>query len=115
MVLVMEDPDVPKNLRPDGLFVHWVLHAMPPDTKEIPENSWAGDTGLNGAGRDSYTGPCPPPQYEPREHRYFFRLYALDNTPIFDTTPTRDEVLAAIDGHVIESAELMGRYQRASE
>ena len=112
LVLIMDDPDVPTVVRPEGVFDHWVLYAIPPDTREIPENSLAGDTGLNGAGKDAYTGPCPPSQFEPAEHRYYFTLYALDNTPTFAKTPTKAEVLAAIDGHVIESAELMGRFQR---
>ncbi|MEK9177206.1 MAG: YbhB/YbcL family Raf kinase inhibitor-like protein, partial [Patescibacteria group bacterium] len=96
LVLIMDDPDVPKALKPDGVFDHWILYGIPPETKEIPEGALAGAAGLNGAGEPKYAGPCPPPQYEPREHRYFFRLYALKGVLNFVKAPTKSEVLAAI-------------------
>lgn len=113
LVLVMDDPDVPKELRPDGVFDHWVMYGIDPMTTEIPEGSTAGAQGENGAGNTAYTGPCPPKEYEPSEHRYFFRLYATDLPNLnFIKAPTKADVLGAIEGHVIETAELMGRYQR---
>ncbi len=113
LVLIMDDPDVPKQLRPSGVFDHWTLFNIPPETTEIPEGGTAGTAGVNGRNDAKYTGPCPPPQYEPREHRYFFRLYALDTTLILPPGTTKGEVLAAMEGHILESAELMGRYSRA--
>ncbi len=115
LVLIMDDPDVPKSLRPDGVFDHWVVYGIDPATTVIPEASVHGTQGLNGAGKDSYAGPCPPPEYEPTEHRYFFKLYALDTTLNFIKQPTKQEVLDAIQSHVIAEAELMGRYERARE
>src|SRR3989344_4297354 len=78
LALLMDDPDVPKERRPDGMFDHWTLFNMPPGPTEILEGSAAGTKGANTRGDLEYTGPCPPPEYEPAEHRYFFRLYALD-------------------------------------
>ncbi|MBI4088188.1 YbhB/YbcL family Raf kinase inhibitor-like protein [Candidatus Kaiserbacteria bacterium] len=112
LVLIMDDPDVPKVLKPDGIFDHWTLFNIPPGTREIPEGGSVGVPGANGAGKKAYTGPCPPPQYEPSEHRYFFRLYALDTMLPLQAGASKDEVLAAMQGHVIAQAELMGRYKR---
>ncbi len=112
LVLIMNDPDVPKALVPSGVFDHWALYNIPPETAEIPEGGVAGNPGLNGAGKDAYTGPCPPTEYEPTEHRYFFKLYALDTTLEFFKEPTAANLEAAVEGHTIESAELMARYDR---
>jgi|CXWL01.1.fsa_nt_gi Raf kinase inhibitor-like YbhB/YbcL family protein len=113
LVLTLEDPDVPKQLLPSGTFDHWAVYAIPPETKEITEGQAIGNPGLNGAGKDTYVGPCPPTEYEPTEHRYFFRLYALDTVLTFVKQPTKADLLSAMQGHVIESAELMARYDRA--
>ena len=114
-VLIMDDPDVPKSRRPDGVFDHWVVYAIPPETREIPEGAVVGALGLNGAGAAAYTGPCPPPEFEPSEHRYFFKLYAVSGTLNFIKAPTKQELLDAIEGQVLESAELVGRYRRNVE
>ena len=113
LALIMDDPDVPVQLKPDGEFTHWVLFNINPDTDGIPEGSFAGTLGVNGAGKSEYAGPCPPPQYEPNEHRYFFHLYALDTRLDLPEGASKQEVLDAMDGHILEKAELMARYQRA--
>ena len=110
LALIMDDPDVPKNLRPDGLFVHWVMWNINPNTIRIEENSTPEEAaeGLNGAGRAGYTGPCPPD----REHRYFFKIYALDTRLELPSNTDKNALERAIGGHIISSAELMGRYDR---
>ncbi|MDO8752063.1 MAG: YbhB/YbcL family Raf kinase inhibitor-like protein, partial [Candidatus Wolfebacteria bacterium] len=71
LVLIMDDPDVPKNLRADGMWVHWVVFNIPPDVKDIAEGvEPAGVHGKGTSGDLAYQGPCPPD----REHRYFFKL-----------------------------------------
>lgn len=112
LALISDDPDVPKALRPDGVFDHWVLFNIPPNTASISEKASLGIAGKNGAGRLGYTGPCPPAQYEPSEHRYFFRAYALDIELPLKEGATKTEALAAIKGHVLAKAELVGRYKR---
>ena len=108
-VLIMEDPDVPRNLRPDGLFVHWMVWNIPPTVTEIPEHSEpAGVTGLNTAGQIGYRGPCPPHG----SHRYFFRLYALDCELTIESTVAKGELLQTMNGHILGQAELMGRYEK---
>ncbi len=108
-VLIMDDPDVPLDIRPDGMFDHWVVFNIPADVRSLGEASVPpGVQGANTRGDSIYRGPCPPD----REHRYFFRLYAVDTMLGFKEGATKIEVLAAIDGHVIAAGELMGRYDR---
>ena len=66
--------------------------------------------GASGFGEPGYRGPCPPPGHG--RHRYFFRLHALDAEPELAAGAGRDELEAAIEGHVLESAELIGTYER---
>lgn len=109
LVLIMDDPDVPRSLLPSGVFDHWAVFNIPPTTAGVAENSpLAGTTGNNGAGKAQYTGPCPPD----REHRYFFRLYALDTLLDLPTGANKVQILAAMQGHIIGQAELIGRYDR---
>ena len=112
LALIMDDPDVPKALKPEGVFDHWVLFNIPSDTKGISEASTVGTPGANGTGASAYTGPCPPPQYEPSEHRYIFVLYALDSTLALNSGATKKEVLKAMQGHILAEAKLIGRYKR---
>lgn len=116
LVLVMDDPDIPqvfKDQRGIDSFDHWVVYALAPDTKEISEGGEVGAQGLNSAGGAEYTGPCPPPEYEPTEHRYIFKLYALSGTLNFITAPTKAEVLSAVAPMVLAEAQLTGTYDRS--
>lgn len=112
LALIVDDPDVPKQLKPDGVFDHWTLFNIPATTTELTTGGTAGVHGANGAGKNQYTGPCPPPQYEPSEHRYVFRLYALDTDLSLGEGASKADVLAAMQGHIIAQAELLGRYKR---
>ena len=108
LVLIMDDPDVPKTMIPSGEFVHWLLWDIAPDSKGIAEG--AGTGGVNGMGRPGYMGPCPPD----KSHRYFFKLYALD-TKIMSPIKTKAELLKAMEGHILAQAELMGNYERVKK
>ncbi len=112
LALIMDDPDVPKALHADGVFDHWVLFNIPAETREIPEGGTVGVPGANGAGKNAYTGPCPPPQYEPSEHRYIFNLYALDETLPLQAGAGRADVEKAMQGHILGQAQLVARYKR---
>ena len=114
LVLIMDDPDIPdfaKQRIGKDVFDHWVLFNIKPDVAEIKEKEAPGTQGANSAGTAKYTGPCPPD----REHRYFFKLYALDTMLNLQAGTTKEQVLEAIKGHVIAEAELMGRYERAKQ
>lgn len=113
LALIMDDPDVPKALYPDGgEFDHWILFNIPAQTKAIMEGESVGTPGANSAGQNAYTGPCPPPQYDPSEHRYVFTLYALDTDLPLSAGASKAQVLSAMQGHIIAQTQLIGRYKR---
>src|SRR5262245_3551192 len=94
LVLIMDDPDVPKTLVPSGEFTHWMVWDLAPDATGIAEGE--GKMGIGGLGRPGYMGPCPTD----RAHRYFFKLLALDTK--IGPVKTRTELNKAIEGHVIQ-------------
>lgn len=105
LALVMHDPDAPRK---DG-FTHWVIYNMPPDTLGIPEDSKPlGIEAKNDAGTTAYVGPCPPAG----EHRYYFYLYALDKKFPADSISDKASLEAAMQGHIQERAELMGKFSK---
>ena len=115
LVLIMDDPDIPEAVQKSrGIeaFDHWVLFNIPPEMREIPEGGTTGSAGLNGSGNSGYTGPCPPPEYEPSEHRYIFKLYALRAPLALRAGATKREVLSALAPLLIGETELVGRYSR---
>ena len=95
-------------------WVHWVLYNIPPQTTGLPEAISPAALppgtlqGLNDWKRTGYGGPCPPIG----RHRYFHKLYALDTVLPDLGTPTKAQVEAAMQGHVLAQAELVGTYQR---
>jgi Raf kinase inhibitor-like YbhB/YbcL family protein len=109
LVLIVDDPDVPKNLVPSGVFDHWLIWDLPASSKGFAEGE--GKSGINGAGQQGFMGPCPPD----REHRYFFKLYALDTTLKGAKIASKQDLEAAMRGHIIEQAELVGRYARSGK
>jgi Raf kinase inhibitor-like YbhB/YbcL family protein len=108
LALIMEDPDAP-----EGLLVHWVAWAIPPDAKEIREHSAPFGTreGRNIWGKIGYDGPCPIAG----THRYFFRLYALDMKLDLPDDAGKEDLESAMTGHIVAMTELMGTYLRTNE
>jgi Raf kinase inhibitor-like YbhB/YbcL family protein len=110
LALICDDPDAPV-----GIWVHWVIYGLSPDTRGLPEDvpkekvPANGKQGKNDFGKIGYGGPCPP---RGPAHRYFFRLYALDVELDLSPGMTKAKLVEAIEGHVIAEAELMGRYGR---
>lgn len=112
LVIIMDDPDVPKAVRDDQMFDHWVMFNISPEVRKIDEREVVGTLGNNTRGVAAYTGPCPPSQFEPKEHRYIFQLYALDTLLSVREGASKEMVKNAMKGHILGKAELMGRYQR---
>jgi Raf kinase inhibitor-like YbhB/YbcL family protein len=113
LVLVMDDPDIPEDVKTRmqiESFDHWVLYNIPPSTTVLPEGMDVGTSGMSSQRKTGYVGPCPPD----REHRYFFRLYALPGTLTFVQTPTLKEVEEAAKGSMLASTTLMARYTRVT-
>jgi len=103
LMLIVDDPDAPQ-----GTFNHWLLFNMDPKIKDIKEDSVPvmATQGRNDFGEVEYDGPKPPSG----EHRYFFRAYALDTVLALTHGTTRQALDREMDGHVLESATLMGKY-----
>lgn len=112
LALVVEDPDAPDPAAPSMTWVHWVLYNIPPECDGLPEAVRTLPAhalqGLNDWKRTGYGGPCPPVG----RHRYFHRLYALDALLPDLRRPTRGKLQAAMKGHVIAEAALLGTYQK---
>jgi Raf kinase inhibitor-like YbhB/YbcL family protein len=110
MALIVDDPDAP-----GGTFVHWVLYDLPADLEGLPENlpsgkglPIGGEEGINSTNQTGYTGPCPPSG----THRYFFKVYALDEKLKLPAGETKDRLLDAMEGHLLGQGRLMARYKR---
>jgi len=99
LALIMDDPDAPM-----GTFVHWVVWNIPAPTANIED----GISGINSAQKKGYTPPCPPSGI----HRYFFRVYALDATLALNSNSDKNDLLNAMENHIISSSEIIGKYER---
>lgn len=109
LALIMDDPDVPTSVRPDGMWNHWLAWNIPPETTQITEGEEpSGVIGNNTGEKPGYMGPCPPD----KEHRYFFKLYALDTMLDLDQGASKQELEKTMEGHILAQAQLMGRYNR---
>lgn len=108
--LIVDDPDAPA-----GTWVHWVLFNIPASTTGLPEAVKAGAQladgslqGKNSSGKLGYDGPCPPSG----THRYFFKLYALDTSLNLSSGSSKDQLLKAMQGHILAQGELMGTFSK---
>ena len=113
--LIVDDPDAPDPAAPKTVWVHWVLYDIPANTtglaealEELPTGT---REGLNDWKRTGYGGPCPPIG----RHRYFHKLYALDAALGDLGKPTKDDLLKAMEGHVLAEAQLIGTYQKQKQ
>jgi Raf kinase inhibitor-like YbhB/YbcL family protein len=114
LALVVDDPDAPDPKAPKRTWVHWVLYNIPPSVQKLQEGETPSGSppgtrqGLNDWKRTGYGGPCPPTG----RHRYVHKLYALDTMLPDLNEPTKAELEAAMEGHVLARGELIGTYER---
>jgi len=108
--LIADDPDAPI-----GTWVHWVLYNLPGETHALPQALPSdarlpdgSQNGKNSWGQMGYGGPCPPGG----THRYFFKLYALDAALALDAGASKEQLLQAMEGHILAQTEVMGLYTR---
>ena len=109
--LIMDDPDTPV-----GSWVHWVLYNLPANLTELHERiekqgqlASSALQGRNDFHKTGYGGPCPPAG---KPHRYYFKLYALDTALTVREGATKAQLLEAMNGHILDEAQLMGTYGR---
>jgi Raf kinase inhibitor-like YbhB/YbcL family protein len=107
LALICEDPDAP-TARP---WVHWVAYKIPPMLSGLPAGA-RGDltAGQNDFNQTGYRGPMPPPGHG--VHQYHFHLYALDVALLASPGLTKDQLLDAMQGHILAEGELVGTYER---
>jgi hypothetical protein len=118
LAIVVEDPDIPAKVKEKmkiTVFDHWVAYNIPPSTKDISADDPIGTQGSNSSGEVGYTGPCPPAAYEPVEHRYVFTVYALDTTFDLPEGATKEELLKAMNKHIVSTAKLIGQYRMQAD
>lgn len=117
LALIVDDPDAPDPKAPQRVYVHWVVYNIPIESSGFKESAGNNDAllpagtmpGKNDWGKVGYGGPCPPIG----RHRYFFKLYALDTVLPDLKSPDKKALEAAMQGHIIEQAELIGTYQKS--
>lgn len=104
--LILADPDAPS-----GIFYHWVLYNLPNTATHLPEGIKHFPSGtLNGTnsfGKMQYNGPCPP---KGAKHRYIFTLYALDTTLTIKAGLDAEELMHAMEKHILDKAILQAVY-----
>ncbi len=105
IALIVDDPDVPR-----GTFIHWILFNIPVkgNSVTIQENSVLGTQGKNSSGSLDFVGMCPPTGI----HRYYFRVYALNEMLGLKEGITRTELEPAMQGKILGQGILMGKYSR---
>jgi Raf kinase inhibitor-like YbhB/YbcL family protein len=125
LAIICDDPKVVELGMMPTPFVHWVAYNIPASASGLPADltkdaevmGVAGlngmINGLNGTRQAGYFGPRPP--VNGQLHSYHFRVYAIDADLGLETGLGRDELLAAIDGHVLATGMLMGHYERKEQ
>jgi Raf kinase inhibitor-like YbhB/YbcL family protein len=111
LAIIVDDPDAP-----GGNWTHWLVYDLPPDLTQLKAGISAGEKLPGGAlqgrtdfGQTGYGGPCPPVG----EHRYFFKVYALDAMLRLKPGASKQELFRAMQGHILAEGVLMGRYDRS--
>jgi hypothetical protein len=109
-VLICDDPDAPS-----GIWTHWIIFNLPTSTRSLPEHVMNREELENGAlqganswGTIGYRGPCP----HSGVHHYVFKIYLLDTWLDLPSGSTRQQVLEAMEGHLVDEGQLMGIYFR---
>lgn len=123
LALICDDPDAPgPDTSGNGSWVHWVIYGISPATMGLPsglppkkrlDSPLQGLQGRNSADRVGYTGPMPPEGHG--WHRYYFKLYALNTHLNLPPGASKEELLEAMEGHIVAEAQFHGRYRREAK
>jgi Raf kinase inhibitor-like YbhB/YbcL family protein len=114
--IIMHDPDVARQRSTEDML-HWLIFNIPGTATGLPEGVPANPQlpdgtvqGKNGGGTVGYRGPGAPPQGP--HHHYTWELFALDTKLTLGPDATRDQVIAAMNGHILGKGVLVGRFHR---
>ena len=113
LAIIVNDPDAPGG----GGFIHWkawnmeLVRMIPEKIPKTPVVTFPlkAVQGKNSFGKIGYNGPCPP---RGQTHRYFFKVYGLDTELTLAAGATKDQLVRAIEGHVVQYGETFVTYGR---
>lgn len=113
LAIIVNDPDAAGG----GGFVHWIawnvelVKMIPEKIPNTPEVTFplTALQGTNSFGNIGYNGPCPP---QGQTHRYFFKIYGLDCQLSLPAGSTKDQLVKAMEGHVVQYGETYVTYGR---
>ncbi|WP_040256532.1 YbhB/YbcL family Raf kinase inhibitor-like protein [Rickettsia hoogstraalii] len=109
-VLIMDDPDAPIEIAPPhGIWDHWIIYNIPASITELSEGQIDSSIKiLNNSWKEKkYGGPCPPAG---KPHRYFFKLYALNDYLKLDENANKQDLVLALQKHLLAETEIIGIY-----
>jgi Raf kinase inhibitor-like YbhB/YbcL family protein len=103
LAIIVKDPDAPA-----GTWVHWLIWNIPV-THHLKEKNVHGVEGVNSFQMNGYGGPCPPAG---KPHRYFFKIYALDDLLPLPAGTQCHAMEKSLSKYILAYGEMMGIYQR---
>ena len=105
LAIIVDDPDAPR-----GTWLHWTIWniEVTGSNVSISEGEAPGIEGKNDFGNTEYGGPCPPSG----NHRYFFKVYALDAALVLEKGASKQQLEKAMQGHLLDKAEIIGLYSK---
>lgn len=115
LALIVDDPDAPRA----EPFTHWVVYKIPPTMTDFPEAAGGAShtgqlvEGRNDAQTNGYFGPKPPPGHGP--HHYHFRLFALDRELQPQPHHSKQSLVVAMSGHILDKADLTGVFEQPAQ
>lgn len=114
LALIVEDPDAPDPKAPQTIFTHWIVYNIPATANAIAEGAIDKSSevrfGVNDWKHAYWQGPCPPIG----QHRYFYKLYALDTMLSFANSPNKSQLEKAMTEHILGTTEIVGVYQKTN-
>ena len=114
LTLIVDEPD-------EGHRVHWVVYDLPPEVTELPryisileKSVHGGKQGRNHSAGPGWSGPCPEEGVK-NAGSYVFNIYALDTVLDIEVEggARRNDVIRAMEGHVIGHGRLIGTFCRS--
>ncbi len=115
LALIVDDPDAPR----DEPWVHWVIYGLPGELEGLPQDLPHAKTlsepihavqGVNDFKKTGFGGPAPPKGHG--VHHYHFKIYALNEALDLEPGLTKQQLRAAMNGHILAEGELVGTYER---